>query len=245
MHLDAVIETAGWWSYVVVFALTAAETSAFVGLLVPGESAVLLAAAVTGHGGLNVALLAAVVVAGAVTGDNLGYALGRRCARRPGPRWTPRIPSGHRAGRLRALLAHHSGPAVFSGKFIGFARTFLPFLAGSSGMPYRRFFLYSTAASLVWGTGTVLVGHFAGSAAIELLHRAGLIGGAALAAAIVPALVVLRIRTRRRRRPTRSVVVASGGPRHRSPRQEAAHRTRAQRRQPCDAIAGRRHSRRP
>ncbi|MGW6961798.1 DedA family protein [Streptomyces chartreusis] len=230
MRLDAVIEAAGWWSYAVVFALTAAETSAFVGLLVPGETAVLLAAAVTGHGDLNVVLLSAVVVAGAVTGDNLGYALGRRCARRPGHRWTPRIPRRHRDGRLQAFLAHHSGAAVFTGKFIGFARTFLPYVAGSSGMPYRRFFLYSAAASLVWGTGTVLVGHFVGSAAIELLHRAGLIGVAALAAVIVPVLAVLRIRTGRRRRPNRSAVVASGGPRHRSPRRDAVHHTHAQER---------------
>ncbi|MGW2336642.1 DedA family protein [Streptomyces sp. NPDC001685] len=214
-----------------VFALTAAETSAFVGLVVPGESAVLLAAAVSGHGGPNVVLLAAVVVAGAVTGDNLGYALGRRCAKRPGHRWTPRIPGRHRDGRLRTFLTGHSGAALFTGKFIGFARTFLPYLAGSSGMPYRRFVLYSTAGSLVWGTGTVLVGHFAGSAAIELLHKAGLIVVAALAVVIVAALAVLRLRTRRRRRPTRSAVVASGGPRHRSPRQDAVHPTHAQERQ--------------
>ncbi|MEV7991307.1 DedA family protein [Streptomyces sp. NPDC086077] len=230
MHLDAAIEAAGWWSYAVVFALTAAETSAFVGLLVPGETAVLLAAAVAGHGDLNAASLSAVVVAGAVTGDNLGYALGRRCARRPRHRWTHRIPSQHRDGRTWAFFAHHSGAAVFTGKFIGFARTFLPYVAGSSGMPYRRFVLYSTAASLVWGVGTVVVGYFAGPAAIDLLHKAGLVGVAALAAAIVPVLVVLRIRARRRGRSNRSAVVASGGPRHRPPRDDAVDYTHSRER---------------
>lgn len=225
MHLNTVIETAGWWTYVIVFLLTAAETSAFVGLLVPGEAAVLLAAAVAGQGELKAPLLAAVVVGGAVTGDNLGFALGRRCRRRPGSRSTPRFPGRHRDGRGKAFLAHHSGAALFTGKFIGFARTFLPYAAGSSGMPYRRFFLYSTAASLVWGTGTVLVGYFTGSAAIELLHRAGLIGAAVVAAAIAPILVTSRIRARRRRRPTGSTVVASGGPRHRAPRNVAVNPT--------------------
>ncbi|MGW2714980.1 DedA family protein, partial [Streptomyces sp. NPDC001356] len=70
MHVDRVIEAAGWWSYAAVFVLTAGETSAFIGLLVPGETAVLLASAVAGRGELNAPLLAAVVVAGAVTGDN-------------------------------------------------------------------------------------------------------------------------------------------------------------------------------
>jgi membrane-associated protein len=42
MHLNGVIEAAGRWSYAVVFVLTASETSAFIGLLVPGETAILL-----------------------------------------------------------------------------------------------------------------------------------------------------------------------------------------------------------
>ncbi|MGV9350536.1 DedA family protein [Streptomyces spiralis] len=214
MHLDSVIEAAGWWSYAVVFVLTAGETSAFVGLLVPGETAVLLASAVAGRGELNAPLLAAVVIAGAVTGDNLGYALGRRCARRPDRRRPLKTLIGHRDGRARAFLTRHGGAAVFMGKFIGFARTFLPYAAGSSGMPYRHFFLYSTTASLVWGTGTVLLGRFAGAAATELLHTAGAVAVAVTAAVTVTTLVVVKVRARRRRRPvTRSRVVASGGPR--------------------------------
>lgn len=223
MHLDRVIEAAGWWSYTAVFVLTAAETSAFIGLLVPGETAILLASAVAGRGELNAPLLAAVVVAGAVTGDNLGYALGRRCARRPGRRRPLKALVGHRDGRARAFLTHHGGAAVFTGKFIGFARTFLPYAAGSSGMPYRRFLLYSTTASLIWGTGTVLLGCFAGAAATGLLRTAGAVALAAVAAVTVPALIVVKVLARRRRhRPvTRSRVVACGGPR-RSPARGAA-----------------------
>lgn len=130
MHLNGVIEAAGWWSYAVVFVLTASETSAFIGLLVPGETAILLAAAVAGRGELNAFLLTAVVVAGAVTGDGLGYALGRRCARRFGLPRTPGASTGHRTARARAFLAHHGGATVITSKFIGFARTFVPYAAG-------------------------------------------------------------------------------------------------------------------
>jgi membrane protein DedA with SNARE-associated domain len=101
---------------------------------------------------------------------------------------------------------------VFTGRFIGVVRAFLPFAAGASGMPYRRFFLYSTAASLVWGVGNVLLGYFAGTAATEFLHSVGLIAAAALAGAAVAVLVVARILTGRRRivRATYTPV-ASGG----------------------------------
>lgn len=64
--------------------------------------------------------------AGAVTGDSLGYALGRRCARRFGRTRTPGAATGHRTTRARAFLAHHGGATVITSKFIGFARTFVP-----------------------------------------------------------------------------------------------------------------------
>ncbi|MET8331135.1 DedA family protein [Streptomyces sp. NPDC005181] len=209
MHIDGFIEAAGWWSYAVVFAATASETSAFIGLLVPGESVILLASAIAGRGDLNVLILAAAVVTGGITGDNLGYALGRRCARHPGRRRSRRAGRHHPHERAQAFLVRHGGAAVFTGRFIGFVRTFLPYVAGMSGMPYRRFFVYSTAASLVWGIGNVLLGYFAGAAAIEFLHSAGPIGIAVLATVTVAAYGVARLRRRRRRRrvtPTSRVV---------------------------------------
>ncbi|MGW0707832.1 DedA family protein [Streptomyces sp. NPDC002643] len=215
MRVDSLIEAAGWWSYLVVFAMTAAETSAFIGLLVPGEAVVLLASAIAGRGDLDPLVLCAVVLAGGMTGDNLGYALGRRCERCPRGRLTRRFRSADGGGidRARAFLARHGGAAVIAGRFIGFVRTFVPFAAGAAGMPYRRFFAYSTAASLVWGVGNVLLGYFAGAAATEALHSAGLIGAAALAALAVGLLCGVLILKRHHRRSTRtaSVVVAFGG----------------------------------
>ncbi|AVH60706.1 MULTISPECIES: DedA family protein [Streptomyces] len=211
MHIDGFIAAAGWWSYAVVFAASASGTSDFIGLLVPGETVILLASAIAGRGDLNVLILAAAVVTGGITGDNLGYALGRRCARHPGRRRSRRADRHHLHGRAQAFLVRHGGAAVFTGRFIGFVRTFLPYAAGASGMPYRRFFVYSTAAaSLVWGIGTVLLGYFAGAAAVDFLHSAGPIGIAVLATATVAAYGVERLRRRRRVTPTPSRVVAYG-----------------------------------
>jgi membrane protein DedA with SNARE-associated domain len=199
MDVGALIEAAGWWSYLVVFAVTAGETSAFVGLLLPGETVILLASAVASHGDLNPLLLAALVVVGGMAGDSLGFALGRWFERRPTTRARQRVRSDHRVARARAFLTRHGGAAVFAGRFIGFVRTFLPLAAGASGLPYRRFFVYSTAASLVWGIGNVLLGYFAGAAALYLLHSVGLVGVAALAVVAVAAVVVLGVLRRRRR----------------------------------------------
>lgn len=211
-YIDGFVETAGWWSYLIVFATTAGETSAFIGLLVPGEMVILFASAIAERGDLNVLLLAIAVVAGGVTGDNLGYALGRWRARRPGSQRARRGRQSHRRGRTQAFLKRHGGAAVFTGRFIGLVRTFLPYVAGAAGMPYRRFALYSTAAALVWGIGNVLLGYFAGAAATDFLHSAGAFGIAALVTASVAAYAVARIRVRRRAAsvPVASPVVAYG-----------------------------------
>ncbi|AVH55748.1 MULTISPECIES: DedA family protein [Streptomyces] len=225
-HIDGFIEAAGWWSYLVVFAATACETSAFIGLLVPGEMVVLLASAIAGQGDLNALILGVAVVAGGVTGDNLGYALGRRCARRPGRRRVRLNRHRHHQRRTQAFLVRHGGAAVFTGRFIGFVRTFLPYAAGASGMPYRRFVLYSTAAALVWGIGNVLLGYFAGAAAVEFLHSAGPIGIAALATVSVAAYLVARIRAHHRNSagaPAQSTVVMYGPAASRSTYQPPAH----------------------
>ncbi|MFF0014996.1 DedA family protein [Streptomyces sp. NPDC005374] len=212
MDVGALVEAAGWWSYVLVFALTAGETSAFVGVLLPGETVILLASAIASRGDLNPVLLATLVVTGGITGDSLGYALGHWYGRRPNARLTRWVRDNSRIGRAHDFLTRHGGAAVVGGRFIGFVRTFLPFAAGASGMPYRRFFLFSTVASLLWGIGNVLLGYFAGAAATDFLHAAGLIGAAVLAAVAVVLFGVVWLLRRRRggARAPSAVVVASG-----------------------------------
>lgn len=182
MDVGALIEAAGWWSYLVVFAVTAGETSAFIGVLLPGETVILLAAAIAAQGDIDPVLLVVLVVTGGMIGDSLGYALGHWYGRRPNARLLRRIRSGGRIGHAHEFLLRHGGAAVVTGRFIGFVRTFLPFAAGASGMQYRRFLLFSTFASLIWGVGNVLLGYFAGAAAIEFLHSFGLIGAVTLTA---------------------------------------------------------------
>jgi membrane protein DedA with SNARE-associated domain len=198
MNLNAFIETAGPWSYIIVFALTVGETSAFTGVVLPGETLILLAGALAGRGELNPIALAAVVVGGGVIGDSAGFALGHWYThRRSAERLRRRLRPGSRVNRALDFLQHHGGVAIFTGRFIGFVRSFLPFAAGAAGMRYRRFLAFSAAASLVWGVGNVLAGYFLGAAAGRLLHTAGMVG--AVGAGLLAATAVLVVRLRHHR----------------------------------------------
>jgi undecaprenyl-diphosphatase len=197
--LDLVVRL-GEWSYLIIFAAALLECAAFAGLLVPGESLV-LASGFFAHQGIlerDVVIVAAGL--GAVAGDNIGYWLGARLGRE----WLLR--SGSRFGFRKRRLAQvenffqRQGPkAVFIGRFIGFARALVPFVAGASRMSYRKFVLYDFLGATLWTFAFVTLGYVLGASwgvAERWISRSGL----ALAAVLLLGLAVVWLRRRARRR---------------------------------------------
>ena len=201
--LDALIDCVwglGSWGYVVVFLGAALESAAFLGLLVPGESLVIVSGALAAAGLFELPTLIAVVSAGAVVGDSMGYELGRRLGRPWLLRRGARL--GFRRERIAAVdefFARHGGKAVLIGRFIGFLRALAPFVAGSSRMPYLRFLAYNVAGGVVWTVACVLLGYVVGAAwpiVEKWVGRVGLVLGLVV---ITAAAWWLRRRHRRRR----------------------------------------------
>jgi membrane protein DedA with SNARE-associated domain len=175
------------------------EASAFVGLVVPGETVVLLAGAVTAGDGPPAALVVAVVAAGSMVGDSLGYLLGRTVGERlrrsrPG-RWI----GAARWAAADEAIASAGGRTVALARFVGVAHAVTPAVAGMGGMPYRRFLTASAVGSSVWATAYVVVGRMTGGSWERLDGRLRLAVPVAAALVIVVSIVVLRRRVRHRR----------------------------------------------
>lgn len=185
----------GPWAYLTLMAVPVGESSALVGLVVPGETFALLGGALAARGDLVLAWVIVAVVVGAGVGDSIGFALGRHFGGCRDHGWLRRVWSCQRMSRVRRFLDHHGGWTIFLGRFVGFARPLAPFAAGAAGMRYRLFLFSNVAGAAVWGTATVLAGYFLGPA-VERSLRVGRLG---LAAAI--ALAVLGVVMWRRRRP--------------------------------------------
>lgn len=176
------------WAYVIVGGLAALDASAFVGLFIPGELALLAGGYVVqqGHASLPAMLLAATL--GAVVGDSIGYEVGRHLGPRLHHSHLGRRIGDERWDRAHDLLQRRGGPAIFLGRFVGLLRALVPAVAGTSRMPYRRFLLWNALGGLIWAPGMVLLGYSAGSsygrieryagrASLILLLLAVLIGG--------------------------------------------------------------------
>jgi membrane protein DedA with SNARE-associated domain/membrane-associated phospholipid phosphatase len=159
--LEDLSNTLGAWTYLLVGLFAFAETGAFVGLVVPGETVMLLGGAVAGQGAIDIYLLIAIAWFAAWLGDTTSFFLGRRLGRGFVLDHGPRVGISHeRFEKVEDYFDRHGGKTIFIGRFISLVRAFAPFIAGSSGMRYRAFVPYSILGTGLWATAHILVGYF-------------------------------------------------------------------------------------
>ena len=159
--LEDVSNTLGAWTYLLVGVFAFAETGAFVGLVVPGETVMLLGGAVAGQGAIDIYLLIAIAWFSAWAGDTTSFFIGRRLGRDFVLRNGPRVGISHqRFEKVEDYFDRHGGKTIFIGRFISLVRAFAPFIAGSSGMRYRAFVPYSILGTGLWASAHILVGYF-------------------------------------------------------------------------------------
>ena len=175
----------GSWTYLLVGLFAFAETGAFVGLVVPGETVMLLGGAVAGQGAIDIYLLIAIAWFCAWLGDTTSFFLGRKLGREFVLKHGPRVGISHeRFEKVEAYFDRHGGKTIFIGRWISLVRAFAPFIAGSSGMNYRGFVPYSILGTGLWASLHILVGYFF-SNAIETAGKYAAKGAFALATLIV------------------------------------------------------------
>jgi membrane protein DedA with SNARE-associated domain/membrane-associated phospholipid phosphatase len=151
----------GKWTYLLVGALAFLETGAFVGLVAPGESAVLIGGVVAGQGQISIYVLIGLVWACAVAGDITSYVLGRRLGRGFLERHGPRLKiTEERLRYVEGFFDRRGGITILIGRFIGLVRAIAPFLAGASRMQLRKFLPYDVLGSGLWSALFCLLGYF-------------------------------------------------------------------------------------
>jgi undecaprenyl-diphosphatase len=158
--IEDVGTTLGAWTYLLVGSLAFLESAAFVGLVAPGEVAVIFGGIIAGRGDINLFVLIVVVWFAAMAGDLAGYAFGRRVGRG----WA--VKRGHRFGLSEERLqwaenyfASHGGKTIIVGRYIGIVRALTPFIAGTSKMPLRRFMLADFVGAGTWAATFCILGY--------------------------------------------------------------------------------------
>lgn len=191
------------------FLLPAAEASVFVGVLIPGETVVLVAGVLAQAGVLPLWAVMAAAVSGAVVGDQVGFWVGRRYGAGLLDRMPPRLRRRSHPDRVLAFVRRRGVLAVVLGRWTASLRALVPGIAGMSGLRPRTFTLANAAGGLVWGVTVALVGYLAGVGYGRIESRINQAGWLAVGGLALVLLVVSLVRRGRRSREPRDPEPAS------------------------------------
>lgn len=167
--LQAIINTMGPWSYVILFLIVFAETGLVIFPFLPGESLIFFTSAIAGatKSNLNVFILFLVYFFAALFGDTVNYAIGKNLHR-----WSffKRHVPQEKFKIAHQFFVKHGGKTVIFGRFVPLIRTFVPLISGSALMDYQRFTIYNFLGVLLWvGLGTFF-GYFFGQISFVQNH---------------------------------------------------------------------------
>ncbi len=195
--VERVGNAVGVWLYVIAGGLCFAEAAILLGMVLPGETALLVAGVFCQRGVLSLPIMITVAAVCAIAGDSVGYEFGKKFG--PGLR---RSRLGDWVGERRwsmvdGFLHRHGGKAVLIGRLTALFRALVPSMAGMSGMKYRTFLMWNALGGLIWAPGCVLLG-YAFSTSLGVVGQTLTWAPLAILAVVAVAYGVLHLRKRKR-----------------------------------------------
>ena len=162
-HLDAFVQSYGWWVYLLLFLIVFCETGLVATPFLPGDSLLFAVGALCGVGSLDLLPSVVVLLVAAILGDTvnywIGYWTGPKVFRQRTSRWF----NPKHLERAHEFTERYGGKAVVLARFVPIVRTFVPFVTGIGRMTYGRFMSYNVAGGVVWVLGFVLAGFYFGN----------------------------------------------------------------------------------
>ncbi len=146
-----IVRTHERWAAPLCFALSFAESLAFVSLIVPSSVILIGIGGLVAYSGLSFFELWAASTVGAALGDWLSYWLGKTFDERLAATWPmTRFPDA--LSRSRRLFERWGVVGVFIGRFLGPVRATVPLIAGISAMPFWLFQAANWLSAALWAS---------------------------------------------------------------------------------------------
>lgn len=164
-HLNALVASAGNWTYVLMIAIIFAETGLIIMPFLPGDSLLFALGALTASTDayLDFTTLFVSLTIAAIVGDAVNYSIGKylgpKMFSRPDSFW---LNTKH-LKRAENFYKKHGGKAIVLARFVPILRTFAPFVAGIGEMSYSRFAMYNVFGGVVWVGGFLTLGNLFGN----------------------------------------------------------------------------------
>lgn len=152
---------------ILTFTISAAESVAIIGTIVPGSIMMTALGALAGAGVIPLWQTIFWAILGAIVGDGISYWIGHYFKDRLPRLWPFRThPTLLRTGEV--FFYKYGSMSVFIGRFVGPVRALVPVVAGMLGMKPLKFTLANVASAIFWAPAYMLPGILLGAAALEL-----------------------------------------------------------------------------
>jgi len=163
VHLSAIIQAYGTWTYLILFLIIFCETGLVVTPLLPGDSLLFAAGTFAAKGDLGVMWLFILLSIAAILGDTANYWIGDYIGPRVFHKENVRFLNKEYLDRTHQFYEKYGGKTIIIARFVPIIRTFAPFVAGIGSMTYLRFISYNVIGGIAWIAAFVFAGYFFGN----------------------------------------------------------------------------------
>lgn len=162
-HLLEFITNYGIWIYGILFLIIFVETGLVVMPFLPGDSLLFAAGALAAStGAMDPWVLGVLLFIAAVLGDTLNYHIGKYIGPRVFEIESRFINKKHLVATQK-FFDKHGGKTIIFARFVPFARTFAPFVAGAGSMNYKYFLTYNVIGAFCWISSFITLGYIFGN----------------------------------------------------------------------------------
>lgn len=168
LHADKSVEWAihhfGGWIYLLLAGVLFMETGFVITPFLPGDT-LLFAAGIFSHPerhALNLWIVLPVLTLGPLLGDTVNFHLGKWVGPHLFRNEKSKLFKKSYLDKTHLFFEKYGQKTIVLARWVPIVRTFSPFVAGLSQMPYRQFIGYSTVGAVIWVWVCVFAGYLFG-----------------------------------------------------------------------------------
>ncbi|MCK9409081.1 MAG: VTT domain-containing protein [Bacteriovoracaceae bacterium] len=178
-----------WAGYIGLFIIVFSETGLLVGFFLPGDSMLFTAGLFAAQGLFNIYELNLLLIVAAVTGDATGYYIGKTGGHALYAKEDSRFFKKQHLIATKEFYEKYGPFTIVAARWMPFARTFAPVVAGIAEMSYAKFATYNIIGGVTWVLSMTLAGYFLGTAFPAIVKHLEIVIIAIVFLSILPGII--------------------------------------------------------
>ena len=199
-HLVTIVHTFGSSTYFILFAVIFIETGAIILPFLPGDSLLFAAAALSANSvyHLNIWVFAGLFLAACVLGDSVNFHISHRLGQAATKNaFLSKYINEEKLHEAEGLFDRMGDIVITLARFMPIIRTFIPFVAGSSTMSYKRFLPYNLLGAVSWVALCCGAGYWFGNYPFVKAHFSAIVLGIIIVSLIPILVTAIKSRTKK------------------------------------------------